>query len=336
MSSLHVKATQNIKDILSICIKHDTDRESALVIYDNQYVLTDIVLAGYREALPSARFINFDEMNKEEIIDECNQMKPHDLVVLIQSTNFLLNEFRIRLHLFNKNLKVIEHMHLARNAPSMWETYVDALAYDTSFYPVVAPQLKAKLDVCEKLVISSGEVMLEMEGGLEPAMLNIGDYTNMNNIGGTFPIGEVFTEGKDLTGLYGSVYIYAFADKDFNVQMYEPFLIHIEKGEIVGCGDNTPELFKEILTLVKSYERPVIREIGFGLNRAITREHYLSDITAFERIHGMHLSLGEKHSVYKKEGMTTNKTKFHIDIFPVVDRVMADAIVVFEDGKYIV
>lgn len=336
MSSIHTKAIQNIKDILSICIKHDQERENALVVYDNQFGLTDIVLAGYREALPSAHFINFDEMNKEEIIHEFNQMKPKDLVVLIQSTNFLLNEFRIRLHLFNKNLKVIEHMHLARNAPHMWETYIDALAYDTSFYPVVAPKLKTKLDACQKLVISSGDVKLEMEGGLEPAMLNIGDYVNMNNVGGTFPIGEVFTEGKDLTKLHGSISIYAFADKDFNVRIYEPFLVHIEQGEIVGVGENAPELFREILALVKSYERSVIREIGFGLNRAITRDHYLSDITAFERILGMHLSLGEKHSVYKKEGMTTNKTKFHIDIFPVVEKVTCDGVVIFENGIYAV
>jgi hypothetical protein len=62
----------------------------------------------------------------------------------------------------------------------------------------------------------------------------------------------------------------------------------------------------------------------------------LSDITAFERILGLHFSLGEKHSVYKKDGITTNKTKFHIDIFPVVDEVYADDVLIFKDGRYLV
>ncbi len=335
MDILTQKATHNISDILSVCIKHDKSKEKALVIYDTDFGLTDILTASYREVLPDAHFVDFNKSTKEEILALFNGMEPSDLVVLIQSTNFLLNEFRIRLHLFNNHLKVIEHMHLARNNDSMWETYVNSLEYDTSWYPVVAPQMKKILDGANRVVISSGEKELVLTGGLEPAMLNIGDYTGMANIGGTFPIGEVFTESKILEALNGEVFIYAFADKDFNVQMYEPFLLTIEKGEIVKVSENTPELFKEILELVKSYERPIIREIGFGLNKAISKEKPLSDITAFERVHGMHLSLGEKHSIYKKEGMTTNKTKFHIDIFPVVNSVTVDDMLLFKNGEYL-
>ena len=73
-----------------------------------------------------------------------------------------------------------------------------------------------------------------------------------------------------------------------------------------------------------------------GLNRAITREHHVNDITAFERILGMHLSMGEKHSVYKKEGIITHKARFHVDLFPVVTRATADREVIFENGKYTV
>ena len=87
---------------------------------------------------------------------------------------------------------------------------------------------------------------------------------------------------------------------------------------------------------MKENERPIIREIGFGLNRAITKERYLEDITAFERILGMHLSLGEKHSVYKKEGIITHKARFHVDLFPVVDHVYVDNSLIFENGKYLV
>jgi hypothetical protein len=85
----------------------------------------------------------------------------------------------------------------------------------------------------------------------------------------------------------------------------------------------------------------MIREVGFGLNKAITKERYLGDITAFERIYGMHLSMGEKHSVYKKEGLISKKTKYHVDLFPVVDKVTfinkesKSEEIIFQDGKYV-
>jgi hypothetical protein len=49
----------------------------------------------------------------------------------------------------------------------------------------------------------------------------------------------------------------------------------------------------------------------------------------------MHLSMGEKHSVYKKAGITTHKTKFHVDLFPIVDRALLDGKLIFEGGKYL-
>ncbi len=158
----------------------------------------------------------------------------------------------------------------------------------------------------------------------------------MENIGGTFPIGEVFTESKDFLQMNGSFMIYAFAGGDFLTSMHEPFRVDVKEGQVVGWADNAPKSFVDIINVIKDYERPLIRELGFGLNRAITRERYLQDITAFERILGLHLSLGEKHSVYKKPGITTHKTKFHVDVFPVADRILADGEVIFEGGKYLV
>jgi hypothetical protein len=83
-------------------------------------------------------------------------------------------------------------------------------------------------------------------------------------------------------------------------------------------------------------ERPLVREIGFGLNRAITREQYVLDISAYERIHGLHFSLGEKHSVYKKPGITSDKSRFHVDVFPVVDTVTVDGSLLFDGTSYLV
>jgi hypothetical protein len=143
----------------------------------------------------------------------------------------------------------------------------------------------------------------------------------MDNIGGTFPIGEVFTEAKDFSSMNGSIYIYGFADRTFNISFYEPFRLDIQQGIVTGYGENTPQEFIEVLDLIKTYERPLIREIGFGLNRAITKQRPLGDITAYERILGMHMSLGEKHSVYKKPGITVHKTKFHVDLFLCIENV---------------
>lgn len=332
--TIQERAKKNVRDILSHCIKHDSSKEKALVIFDSGYGLTEILKDAYRSALPGASFADFGTLSKEGALALFETLAPNDLVVLTQTDNFRLDDFRIRLHLFNKKLKVIEHMHLIRNPEGEWGTYIDSLAYDTSWYPVVGPYIKGKLDTAKKLrFVSQGKELVCHE--LEEAKLNIGDYTGMENIGGTFPIGEVFTEARDLTSLEGEIYIDAFADKEFKIHFYEPFLITVKEGLVVSCAQNAPAFFREVLDVVKEYERPVLRELGFGLNRAITRDTPLTDITAFERIAGIHFSLGEKHSVYKKEGITTNKTKFHIDIFPVVDEVWADETLLFtKEGGY--
>lgn len=333
--ALLATATRNIKDIVELALLHDKTKQ-ALVIYDTHFGLTDVLTAAYRAVLPDARFLDFDTLAKEDVIAAIDTMRERDLVVLIQSSNFLLNEFRIRLHLFQKKLKVIEHTHLHRNPSAVWDVYVNALAYDPNWYRTVGPKLKAKLEAANELCIEANGAKLVVRGGLESPKLNIGDYTGMENIGGTFPIGEVFTESRDFAGMNGSFMIYAYAGGDFTVDMHTPFRVDVSEGIVVGWAADAPASFVEIVESIKAIERPLIREIGFGLNRAITRERYIPDITAFERILGMHLSLGEKHSVYKKPGIQAHKAKFHVDLFPVVDRALLDGEVIFESGEYLV
>jgi aminopeptidase len=332
---LTVKATQNVRDILSIAIEHKSP-EKALVIYDTQNGLTEIITNAYRNALPDATFIDFASVDKESLIALIDTLSPRDLVVLIQTSDFRLNEFRIRIHLFQKKLKVIDHLHLYRNTPDTWEVYINALAYDPLWYRGVGKRLKVTLEESDMLTIRCNGTELVVTGGVEIPKLNIGDYSGMENVGGTFPIGEVFTEAKDLSRMNGSLMIYAFAGENFEMTIHEPFRIDIKEGIVVGWSENTPEAFPKIVAQVQSNERAIVREIGFGLNRAITREHYLNDITAFERIHGMHFSLGEKHTVYKKQGITPDKTRYHVDLFPLVEEVMADNKVIFKDSTYLV
>jgi hypothetical protein len=332
---LQALADTNIRDIITLSIEHKAPAR-ALIVHNTGNGLTDILVRAYKKALPEARCIDFDSVSKEVVIETLDSMSPGDLVVLVQTSNFLLDAFRIRLHLFSKKLKVIEHMHLYRNSEDVWDVYINALAYDPHWYRDIGPRLQAVLAKTKTLTIKAGASEVTVEGGLENPKPNLGDYRGMENVGGTFPIGEVFTEAKKFEGMRGSFMVYAFAGGDFCVHMHEPFRVDVENGIVVSCADNTPQAFTDILSTIKEYERPLIREIGFGLNRAITRERYLQDITAFERIYGMHLSLGEKHSVFKKDGMTTNKTKFHVDLFPVVDTVLCDGVAIFESGKYVV
>ena len=335
-------ATQNIKDILEYSIKFDPKIHQSLIIFDTQNDLTKILTDSYRENLPNATFIDFDNTESSKIIASFNDLKANDLVILLQSNNFRLDEFRIRIHLFNLGLKVIEHLHLHRNKPKSWKSYINSLSYNPDYYNKMGNFLKNKLSNCQNLTFqytdknSSKKQIYELKvlEGLEIPKLNTGNYDQMTNVGGTFPIGEVFCEARMLANMNGSFWVWAFADSNFEIIFASPFCVNIKNGLVDSWSENAPKEFVEVVEKVKQTERPIIREIGFGLNSAIEKANPLGDITAFERIVGVHLSLGEKHSVYKKAGIITHKTRFHIDLFVLVDQVLVDNVVIFENGKY--
>lgn len=329
------RATSHLRDTVRDALEHASPAK-ALVIYDTHFPLTTILTEAYRNVLPDAQFLDIDTTDKEGVLRACEALSPRDLVILVQSTDFRLNEFRIRIYLFQQKLKVIDHRHLSRHPEHTWSTYIDALAYDIDWYRGTGNKLKTLLEAANTLRFKAKDATLTVTGGVEVPKLNVGDYTGMENIGGTFPIGEVFTEAKDLGAMNGSLYIYAFAGTDYNLLTFEPFRIDIKDGLLVGWSDDAPPEFAHVVELVRSYERSIMREIGFGLNRAITRDTPLYDITAFERIHGIHFSLGEKHTVYKKEGIKSDKSRFHVDMFPVIEHVYTDDTLIFDGTTYTV
>ena len=185
------------------------------------------------------------------------------------------------------------------------------------------------------MVVSCEGTELVYETPLEDAKLNIGDYTGMKNRGGQFPIGEVFTEPKDIAGVNGWVKLYAFGDAGFHVIIPdEPVLVRIEKGVLVEAP-HAPESFVKVLDQIKADEEVWVRELGFGMNRALTRDRILTDIGSYERMCGIHLSLGQKHTIYAKPGMPKRSSKYHVDVFVAVTRVMIDDVVVYENGSYL-
>ena len=80
----------------------------------------------------------------------------------------------------------------------------------------------------------------------------------------------------------------------------------------------------------------MVRELGLGLNDAISNSTPLSDINFHERKTGIHLSLGKKHGIYGKKLPKTEVQRFHIDVFVALEAVYVDEKRVFEGGKWTV
>lgn len=322
MESRAALAARNVGDIVALAFEHPPER-GALVVFDTRTPLARILTEAYRAALPQAAFLDFDAAAPASVLEEIARLSPKDLVVLIQSSNFRLNEFRIRIELFRRNLAVIEHVHLERATDERQiGIYIDALAYDPAYYRTRGQELKERIDRAGTVKVFCDGALLTYEGGMEEAKLNVGDYRGMKNVGGTFPIGEVFSEPKDLARVNGEALIFAFAGTDHFVQMHPPFKIRVERGVLVA--HEGPAAFQAVLDQISAEEEVLVREFGIGLNRAMGKGRVLNDITAFERQAGLHLSLGEKHGVYPKPGLAPKKTHFHIDIFVDFERIEMD------------
>ena len=79
-----------------------------------------------------------------------------------------------------------------------------------------------------------------------------------------------------------------------------------------------------------------LRELGFGMNRAFSQERTVCDVGTYERMCGIHLSLGAKHGVYKKINFRRGDTWHHVDVFAVTKLVYLDDQVVYENGAWLV
>lgn len=327
-------AEQHLRDILSLAFEH-AHPHAAVVVFDTRCELALALTTAYRRCLPGATFIDFDAVSPPAVLAAFAPLAPSDLVVLIQSTNFRLEAFRIRVELFKRGLKVIEHPHLARMHGPETRYYIDALAYDSAYFRGVGNALKVRIDRAQGGVLDSGGARLVFASRFESAKLNVGDYSQMKNVGGQFPIGEVFTEAQDLEAVNGRVRIFVFGDTTFRVNQPEtPITLIVTNGQVTDVVDSTPD-FDQVLANIRADEGVVwVRELGFGMNRAFSKERTVSDIGTFERMCGIHLSLGAKHGSYGKPNFKRGDGKHHIDVFAVTESVMLDDDVVYRDGAW--
>ena len=329
-------AARHLHDILTLAIQH-TPTHAAVVVSDSQCPLAVALTAAYGACLPTASFIDFDAVTPADVLAAFAPLVAGDLVVLIQSTNFRLEAFRIRVELFKRGLKVVEHPHLARMPGEESQFYIESLAYDPAYFRGVGNALKKRIDRAQFGVVDSDGERLVFGSAFESAKLNVGDYSEMENVGGQFPIGEVFTEAKDLEAVNGRVRIFVFGDTSFSVNQPEkPITLVITKGRVTDVIDSTPE-FDKVLANIRADEGEVwLRELGFGMNRAFSKDRRVSDIGTYERMCGIHLSLGAKHGAYAKPQFRRKDTRYHVDVFALTEGVYLDGERVYRDGAWIV
>ncbi len=336
VEELVATAEKHVGDILRFALEH-IPPQKALIVFDVRCPLATALIEAYRRNLPVATYLNFDSVPPDTIQAAFWRLQPNDLVVLIQSTNFRLEAFRIRVELFKRGLKVIEHPHLDRMQGKEANWYIDALAYDPNYFHRVGAALRQRIDAAGSAIVNSGGEQLVFASPFESAKLNTGDYRGMKNIGGQFPIGEVFTEARDLEAVNGRVRIFVFAGIGFMVNRPDkPITLVINKGRVMDVIDTTPD-FEQVLANIRADEGEVwVRELGFGMNRAFTLERMVSDIGTLERMCGIHLSLGSKHAVYQKPDFRRRDGKHHVDVFVVTETVVLDGETVFRSGAWTV
>lgn len=332
--ALIITAEQNVKALLSEVFTH-TNKETAVIVYDTRSLLSTVLAEGYKSALPHAILVDFDAEAPEAIMETLGKLEAYDLAILVQSTSFRLDAFRIRVELFKRKIKVIEHPHLSRMSDEEVPYYIDALVYDAEYTRGTGRALKNKIDtVSSGVVVSDGE-QLFYDSPFESAKLNIGDYSEMPNTGGQFPIGEVFTEAQDLKALHGRAKIFCFGDIDYKINRPEtPITLIIEEGQVIDCENSTPA-FNNILSNIRRDEGTVwVRELGFGLNRAFSKTRTVADTGSYERMCGVHVSLGAKHGMYGKPGFKRRDGMYHVDVFIDTDTVKLGDEVVYQNGAW--
>ena len=328
-------ASAHLRTVLDVVVEHGAPH-AALIVYDGRCELARALTEAYRRNLPAASYIDFDSVTPDFVLAAFAQLAAADLVVLVQSTNFRLEAFRIRVELFKRGLKVIEHVHLARMPGAQGAHYIESLAYDPAYYRGVGRALKARIDAAQSARVDSGAgAILTYASALEAAKLNVGDYSGMLNVGGQFPIGEVFTEARDLEAVNGRVRVHVFGDTAYLVNRPDlPITLVVERGRVVATEGATPE-FERLLAIIRADEGECwVRELGFGMNRAFTRERRVNDIGTYERMCGIHLSLGAKHGVYQKPGFKRKDARYHVDVFAVTEAVWLDQRQVYRDGAW--
>ncbi len=329
---------QHLQDIL-----HQNYRISKecfiLLIYDTQSSLAKLLSDTYKKEIKSHQHkaITFPTVEESVVEQAVASLPAHSLVILVQSLSFRMTKHRLRADLFRAGHMVIEHARLALNTDEEIQNYIDSLRYDTPYYVQASNAIETELQQNNKLRIESGNnLTLDINSAFEKPLKNTGNFSDNPIVAAGFPIGEIFTEAKELDQMNGSVLVFGFPTLEHKAHFCAPFEVQIKNGCVIS--HNGPALFEEILQRIRTEEVNAavqVREIGFGLNRGLSFEKTLHEPTAFERFAGMHFSLGLKHAMYAKKLGRKVYQKYHIDIFCKVKNVFIGDTQIMKEGKYL-
>lgn len=335
---LQEKLQQHLQDILHKNYRLQ-DSTFILLIYDQKSTLSILLANAYKKVIQpySHRAIDFDTYPEQQILDQFAQLPPRSLVIIVQSLSFRMTKHRLRADLFQAGHQVIEHARLSYNSDDQIGNYVNSLSYDTPYYVQMSTALEKLLQEDQPLRIESGNnLVLTIQPPYEKVIKNTGDFSANPITASGFPIGELFTEAKNLTGMNGSVVVFGFPNEEHKASFTEPFTVTIENGLLIN--HTGPAEFEKMMELIRSedsLQRIHVREIGFGLNRALGFNHRITEPTSFERFCGLHFSLGLKHDMYRKKMDKKILQRFHVDIFCNVDRAFIGNKKIFENGEYV-
>ncbi len=225
---MNIILTKNLSDILTKNFYPTPLRCS--VIFDRDNPLTILLTETYCKILwDQCEYKEVTKENTKEIKDYLLSLQKWSLVILVQSTNFRLSDFRIRLELFHRWIDVLEHNHLAYIKEYEWERFFASLTYRTPQYK------KMFAEVCAGISEKAGATITMRNGEslvfwpLEAPRLNSGDYTDSEYRWGTFPIGEIFSEAIDLESVNGTMQIFGYPRDDFQMEFTQPFNVFVKK-----------------------------------------------------------------------------------------------------------
>lgn len=330
-----LEATKNILEKNLQIYHQDIIWKKVILIYDTDSLLSRLISNAYiknLEKYPNAEIIEYGNSTPEKIKEKILSLEEYSTVIMVESTNFRLEEFRIRMSLQHRNIAGIEHNHLIYIKKEETKTYLEAISYQTPYFQIVSDYLKKKIENGNTMkIISSYGSILTLEWWFEEMKQNTGNFA-LNNRYGTLPMGENFSEVKNFSKVNGELYIKAYPGEDLQIIICkEPFKIEIKESILLCQREKIPETFLKIIDKITTAEWEVMmRELWFWLNKAISFKNTLSDVNAFERLSGFHLSLGKKHNIYRKKLHKDIIQRYHIDIFPDIEEILIDNEIIFD------
>lgn len=339
LKNLAFEATKNILE-KNLQIYHpDLIGKKVVLVYDTDSILSSLISDWYIEnlkAYSNAEIILYSSIKSDDLREKLLSLEEWRTVIMVESTNFRLEEFRIRINLQKRKVANIEHNHLVYIKEYETKTYLEAISYQSPYFQKVSDWLKSKVENWNTMkVISPNWSTMILEWWFEEMKQNTWNFP-LNNRYWTLPMWENFSEVKDFSLVNWELYIRAYPLEDLQVRICEnPFKVSVKESMITYNENEVPVEFDSLMKKIIASEWEVmIRELGFWLNRAIDFTRTLSDVNPFERLSGFHLSLGKKHNIYRKKLKSNIVQRYHIDVFPAVSEIYINDELIFDSENH--